>query len=130
MAIKIPSEDYNPFSLKYKIPDEIKEKIPVEFYIALAGEITSVFGLKVWSEYDNGCPYEWISGAAGLWYAIMETCEKLEMNWLNEYSDHLMWYETEGFSKEVVLLAKQNLDRISEGNGPNEYARYLVEKAW
>ena len=130
MTIEISSKDYNPFSLKYKIPDEIKEKIPVEFYIALAGEITSVFGLKVWDKYDDGSPYEWIAGTSGLEYAIRETCEKLGLNWLWGYYESLRWYESDQFDDVVVLLAKQNLDRLSKGSNPNEYHRYLVEKAW
>ena len=130
MAIEISSEDYKPFSLKYKIPDEIKEKIPVEFYIALAGEITSIFGFGVWETHENISVIDFIAGTNGLEYAIRETCEKLGLNWLWEYYESLQWYESDQFDDEVVLLAKQNLDRISKGSNPNEYLRYLVEKAW
>ena len=101
----------NNVHVEYKIPEEIKSRIPDYFYYAMAGELVSIFGPaileKITVDYDedeNEYPlsddeayYDLSSSTMGWKYAFIETCRKLDMMWLNEYRKTLEWYDGDIF---------------------------------
>lgn len=115
MSIKIPPEEYNPFSLKYEIPEEIKERIPEKFYQNLRNEIICVFGKDAFDRFDNLEEFsfsDYIIGTFGMECAIKAVCKKLGLDWLFEYYDSLDWYQSDQFDSEMIEGVKK-IDGIS-----------------
>ena len=115
--------------LDYKIPNEIKCRIPNYFYIALIGELVSIFGEKILQPLDCG-EYNLESSTAGWHTAFVMTCKKLDMEWLLEYHKTLPTYvELDMFNgeieKEVIkVLTNKELEHVA-----NSYYKY-VNKRW
>lgn len=114
----------------YQIPAQIDKGIPEHFYIALEGEITSVFGKDVWWCADGLHGEDYIGGTAGYAAALKMTCWKLGMMWLYEYYENLAWYESDQFDGIVLDRVKEHIIHENE-DGVNAYYLYLIqEKEW
>ena len=116
---------------EYKIPKDIEEKIPNSFYIALGGELTSIFGLDVWHVADGVRGADYIAGSAGVCYAIKMVCQKLNMMWLYDYYDQIPWYESDQFDGIVIDRAFGEVSKGCRLGYANPYYLYLVTgKEW
>lgn len=117
--------------IEYCIPPEIKERIPDYFYTAFAGELFSVYGwarskMMFYPKKDKGCA-DLESSSAGWVQAFLATCRKLEMQWLADYYEALLWYDSDVFDG----IIEQEIYRrfmIKEDETTNDYYRYLVNK--
>lgn len=112
-------------ALEYKIPQDIKDRIPDYFYFAMAGELFSVAG------YDKGIDMfqddnNYDSSTNGWKQAFRMTCRKLDMEWLYEYWNTLEWYDSDIFDSEIEL---EIFNKFKKGrpNTANCYYKYLVE---
>lgn len=79
----------NDVSIQYKIPNELKEKIPDYFYPAFAGELCSVFGPHIFFKEDEIYGISYVSSTYGWSFAMKATCAKLGIDWLSKYYDEL-----------------------------------------
>lgn len=124
-AFTQPQPEYYPEN-RYSIPKEIKDKIPDYFYIAMAGELVSIFGEDVLDKYDGYELYafEYHESTAGWVAAFKATCKKLSMDWLYDYWDKLEWYDSDWFDGEIGNEIINILPKI--GNGSNSYYLHLV----
>ena len=112
----------------YKIPAEIKDKIPDAFYIALAGELYSVFGLVVAKkDEDDFYGIEFLGGTTGWVVAFQATCQKMNMQWLLDYYNALEWFDSDLFDGEISDMVIQKFYEADETNA-NAYYLYLVSK--
>ncbi len=111
---------------KYSIPKEIKDKIPDYFYIAMAGELVSIFGIDVLDKYDcyELYAFEYHESTAGWVEAFKATCKKLSMNWLYDYWDKLEWYDSDWFDGEIGVGIANIMPML--GNHANSYYLYLI----
>jgi hypothetical protein len=86
----------------YSIPEEIKKKIPEEFYYAMADELCAIFGWenieRIVEEY-----YDLNSSTAGWLQAFKKTCSRLDMEWLVDYCHTLEWYDGETFDGQIEM---------------------------
>lgn len=133
MAIEITSEEFKPMSLEYKIPEDIRKNIPSSFWLALGGEITSVFGVDVWKMYEGQRVADYICGTAGLHFAVKMACWKLDMMWLYKYYDSLDWYESDQFDSIVTdaagySIADKSVTTIFGFKNP--YFLWMMKKEW
>lgn len=117
--------------VEYSIPPEIKNQIPVYFYIAFAGELFSIYGRErsrgmLYPEVDGGYA-DLASSTAGWLQAFKATCRKLEMGWLLEYYNALPWYESDVFDGILEQEIRRHL-MYGKENGTNEYYRYLCSR--
>ena len=118
--------------LDYKIPQEIKSKIPSCFYYALLGELCGVFGSKVF-DYDedgNMCLY-YLEGTAGWGAALYMTCRKLSIDWLWEYYESLEWDDSDLFDSEISDEIVKEFEKRFEGefvNDANDYYLWILEE--
>lgn len=88
--------------IEYKIPDEIKNKLPRYFPAAFAGELCSVFGPMIFEKDEtNIYTLSYLGGTAGWVEALKMTCKKLGMDWLWNYYNSLEWYDSDLFDGEV-----------------------------
>jgi len=128
----------------YKIPKEIYSRIPDYFYYAMAGELVSIFGPHIlekvdYPEYDNdgneisGDPdtdnsyYDLCSGTGGWNEAFEMTCKKLNMMWLNEYSNTLPWYDRDIFDGEIEYeIIERFCKKDHAEDHLNCYYKYLI----
>lgn len=121
----------------YHIPEDIKSRIPDYFYIAMAGELVSIYGIKIlqkieYSEYDdNGDKIEYsyydLDSSTGGWNeAFKATCRKLNMLWLIEYCHSLDWYDYDIFNGEIEgEIIKRCCEKDFGKVHANCYYRYL-----
>ena len=111
--------------MTYKIPADIKEKIPDYFYLALGGELVSIFGHDVFQkDEDSVCTLDYLTGTAGWVAAFRMTCKKLNMFWLPVYYDGLEWFESDLFDDEVCQGV---IDAFLKNNSnQNTYYLYLL----
>lgn len=120
---------------EYKIPDAIKKNIPDYFYIAMVGELVSIFGPSVLAYDDcqeNGCDecdlvcHEGTSG----WVAALEaTCEKLDMMWLLTYWHGLDWIESDLFDAEIGdEIIRWLASEHEEHERANAYYHYCLKR--
>lgn len=86
-------------NIGYKVPDEVKHKIPDYFFFAMAGELVSVFGSSILElQTDSTQPYyDFNLGTAGWTVAFKAACTKLDMRWLINYYEGLDYYESDIF---------------------------------
>lgn len=111
--------------IEYKIPEEIKEKIPDYFYLALGGELVSVFGCGIFSEYEDGlCVLDYSTSTNGWDKAFRMTCKKLNLLWLPVYYDGLEWFESDLFDDEICQEVKIVFRK--KDSGTNSYYQYLL----
>lgn len=117
---------------KYTIPAEIKERIPDYFYIAMAGELVSIFGpsiLELNNPEDEECSYYDLYSGTGGWNAAWYmACKKLDMMWLHDYYKSLPTYvESDLFDYEIE---KEIIERIRKGEFynllGNSYYHYII----
>lgn len=120
-------------NLSYHIPKEIEAKIPDYFYIAMAGELCSVFGYWIFEKVidpddpkDEGY-YDLDSSTAG-WYEVFKaTCKKLGMDWLLEYYRTLEWYDSDIFDGIIENRIITNFI-VAKDHHANSYYQYLCNK--
>ena len=114
----------------YKTPDDIKSGIPEAFYIALVGEIVSVFGTDVLSEAESPFGIVFIAGTSGYELAFKSVCFRFGLQKLWEYYDSLTWWESDQFDGEIMEKVVEFANKEREEN-PNDYYLYLLnEKEW
>ena len=97
-------------SLGYKIPLEIKQKIPKYFYYAMGGELVSIFGTEVLipedvnDEINEYTVYgiDFVTSTSGWHEAFKATCKKLDLQWLLDYHKTLEWYDSDLFDDEIA----------------------------
>lgn len=92
--------------------------IPDYFYIAFAGEITSIYGLGVWNDID------YIGSENGIVQALKMTCRKLSLMWIYRKYDAMEWYDGDVYLGKLVGKAKKAITNMKRGN--NAYYRYLL----
>lgn len=119
------------YCIEYQIPTEIKDRIPDYFYIALAGELFSIFG---WSESrwrfypEEGKAYaDLASGSAGWMKALKAACRKLDMDWLLAYYQTLEWYDSDVFDGILEQEIRRHFMN-GKAEGTNEYYRFLCSR--
>jgi len=69
--------------LRYKDHSEIIAKIPDYFYTALLGELIAINGVGIIGSAKKYGDLD--SGTAGWYYALHQTCDKLNLNWIVDY---------------------------------------------
>jgi hypothetical protein len=122
----------NKGNLHYHIPEEIENRIPEYFYIAMAGELCSIFGWQIFEKQEDSYiseiePYYDLASSTGGWYeAFKATCKKLDMNWLLEYYRTLAWYDSDMFDGVIENRIITNF--IEKDDNANSYYRYLCIK--
>ena len=113
---------------KYEIPKDIKDRIPDYFYIALAGELCSIFGpwiLEKQVDPESGKEYYDFDSFSGGWdEAFAMTCRKLDMKWLLDYCKTLEWYDYDLFNGELESGIIKNYCGTTYQNC-NSYYKYL-----
>jgi hypothetical protein len=92
--------------------------IPDYFYVAFAGEITSIYGLGVWDDID------YIGPENGVVQALKMTCRKLNLMWIYRKYDAMEWYDSDVYLGKLVDKAKKAITNMERGN--NAYYRYLL----
>lgn len=114
--------------VEYSIPEEIKREIPDAFYIALAGELFSVFG-AVASEKDEDGAYgiDFLCGTAGWAAALRAACRKMKMQWLLNYYDALEWYDSDLFDGEISDMVIKKFYEADETSA-DAYYLYLMSE--
>ena len=117
--------------VEYEIPREIKDRIPPYFYIALAGELFSIYGWErskdMFYPRKKQSYTDLASSTAGWVAALRATCRKMEMDWLISYYDTLPWYDSDvfdGILEQEIGRHYINADR----SGPNDYYRHILER--
>lgn len=86
----------------YRIPPEIKSKIPGYFFAALAGELFAIYDMSVFDKDEDGIPeFTYHAGSFAWGFAFWMACKKCDMKWLFDYYDGLEWYESDCFDSEI-----------------------------
>lgn len=123
--------------VEYDIPEDIKSRIPDCFYIAMVGELVSIFGINIfqkieYAEYDDNGEeieasyYDLNSGTGGWHEAFKMTCRKLDMLWLIEYCRSLEWYDRDIFDGEIEgEIIKRCCEKDFGEDHANCYYKYL-----
>lgn len=123
----------NEGNLHYHIPEEIENRIPEYFYIAMAGELCSIFGWQIFEKYEDPYHpeiepfYDLGSSTSGWCEAFKATCKKLGMDWLLEYYRTLEWYDSDMFDGIIENCIITNFINI-ENEDDNPYYHYLCNK--
>lgn len=120
-------------SLGYKIPKEIKQKIPKYFYYAMGGELVSIFGVQVLTPEDKNdvinenTVYEidFVTSTSGWYEAFKATCKKLDLQWLLNYHETLEWYKSDLFDDEIAQEIIKYFSSEPKSRG-NSYYLYLI----
>lgn len=104
-----------------------EQVIPDSFYLALAGEITSMFGKDALSlAYGT-----YLVGTNGLHMAIRMACWKLGLKDVWEKYDALDWRESDEFDSLAIELAQSAInDEQNFLGGANDYYKALMKKEW
>jgi len=113
---------------KYKIPDEIKARIPPYFYIAFAGELCSVFGRRIFEKDKSGVyGLSYVGSTCGWGEAFRMTCQKTDLSWLADYYKELEWNDSDLFDGEVE---NEIISRFIETqpSGDNVYYQFLLSR--
>lgn len=72
--------------LNYRIPDNIKSRIPEYFYYAFGGEFVSIFGKEALVRDEDGLTsLNYNTGTTGYVMALQMSCKKLGVEWLLDY---------------------------------------------
>ena len=83
---------------------KFKELFPIDAVIT-TGELTGIFGRGIFEEDEcYGGIIVYHSGTNGWNLALKTTCDKLDMDWLYIYYDHLSWWESDMFDGELENL--------------------------
>lgn len=115
-------------SEKYKIPSDIKNRIPEYFYYALGGEFVSIFGRDALiRDRDGLCLLDYCTGTAGYVAALKAVCRKLDMGWLLDYWNQLPWHQSDVFDGEIADEVTNRFDVQEKTNeNTNPYYLYLI----
>lgn len=114
--------------MSYKIPDRILSRIPEHFYIAFAGELTSVFGPGIFVKDEDGAYGVFYCSSTSGWAAALKmTCNKLKLNWLWKYYKKLEWYDSDLFDGEIEDLIISKFVE-AETNNANSYYLWLIDR--
>lgn len=122
-------------SIEYRIPEDIKKKIPEYFYQAFFGELVSVFGYRcLVSLFEYGSYREQIEafltniGGTDGWYeAFWQTCTKLNLEWLIDYYKSLTWHDNDLFNGEIADGTVLHFINDKQTNC-SSYYKYLCQK--
>lgn len=120
--------------LEYRIPEELKERIPDYFYIAMAGELASIFGRAILHPIDleddgDSLIYELNSGTAGWYAAFVMSCKKCDVDWLIDYRKTLpTWVEADIFDGEIETEIVKKIVSKEMTNAANSYYKYINER--
>ena len=87
---------------EYTVPDDIRTMIPTEFYTYLKQQLISIFGEFIFKQLDiiddeSTYGVDYIMSTGGWVEAVRQTCIKLNLDWLLNYYDTLLWYEADIF---------------------------------
>lgn len=111
--------------IEYKIPDEIKNKLPEYFPAAFAGELCSVFGPMVFEKDEtNIFNLAYLGGTSGWVKAMKMTCKKLDTGWLWDYYNSLEWFDSDLFDGEIEDLI---VSRFIENDNKMSYYKFIEE---
>lgn len=126
IAMPIIGSNKDDVHIEYKMPDEIKNKIPKYFPAAFAGELCSTFGPKVFEkDEDNIYNLSYLGGTAGWAEALKMTCKKLGLDWLWKYYNSLDWFDSDLFDGEVEDMI---ISKFIENTTDNTvYMKFLQE---
>lgn len=106
--------------IEYTIPTEIDNRIPEHFYPALAGELFSICGPRVFEPCDG--VYDFGAGTHGWYEAIRATCRKLGLDWLLHYYETLPWYDSDLFDG----IIESRVSALLDDAWPNTYYEHLL----
>lgn len=116
--------------IKQEILDKISE-LPDHFYIALAGELFSVFGRHIFEENEEfGHFLANLSSSTAVGVALYMTCEKLGLTWVPQYVESLEWYDSDKF---YSIIIEKVIDYLESSKSEplycpaNSYFIYLLE---
>lgn len=111
----------------YTIPREIDSRIPEYFYIALAGELLSIFGLSVFKYDETANPnILMVESSLGWATAMRMTCNKLKMDWLWDYYEGLDRQDLDMFDNTIGSRTLSALSKCS-GSTTSPYYVYIIE---
>lgn len=90
-------------SIQYRIPADIKSRIPQQFYQTMYQDLLNVFGKQILRK-DAAGDYQinYMCGTYGWTDALHRTCYSFGMEWLWEYYDDLPWYDSDLFDCEIA----------------------------
>lgn len=109
----------------YEIPTDIDSRIPEAFYYALAGKLFAVFGPELFNDHD-GKYYDLQSGTAGWYEAFAAACRELNIDWLQDYSARLDWFNTDLFDG---AIEERVIDKVIKNFEPaNSYYQHLIDE--
>lgn len=121
----------------YRIPHEIKNKLPDYFYYAMWGELVSIFGTDIMIPECYEMPKDELHGVPKPFYplaydtstsgwnqAFFATCQKLNFMEVYNYYDSLDWYDSDKFDGEIEEELYQHMPGIN--NTANPYYKYLM----
>lgn len=93
--------------IEYEIPEEIKSRIPDQFYYSMIKELVYIFGMSMLAKVE-GSYYDLQSSIGGWVEAFKTTCKKLGMEWLLDYYETLDWYESDVFAGIIESYISDN----------------------
>lgn len=116
--------------IHYKHIEEVKQRIPEMFYLALLGELISIFGRNYYLSLSDDLEtvYDFDSGTAGWAAAVYMTCKKLDMMWLFEEWSQLPWYDSDTLDGQIEEELTKIINDDSITAGANSYYKYLISK--
>ena len=114
----------------YRIPEEIKSRIPDYFYFAMTGELFSSFGyynsIQMFTDTSEFNGLHNLGATSQGWFvAFMMTCKKLDMLWLLDYYKSLEWYDSDIFDSEIEDEIEARFINGKKNDHANCYYRYL-----
>lgn len=111
---------------EYRIPDDIKDRIPDYFFGAFGGELVGVFGADALIRAEDGLSnVDYSAGTFGWYTAFKAVCLRLQMGWLLEYYDELTWYDSDQFDGEMVEAL---FEYFGDESKNKTYYSYLLNK--
>ena len=117
----------------YRIPEDIKSRIPDYFYFAMAGELFSSFGccnsIQMFTEISDFNGLHDLNATTHGWYvSFMMTCKKLDMMWLLDYYKSLDWSDSDIFDSEIENEIEFRFIYGKKNDHANCYYKYLCEQ--
>ena len=101
--------------------------IPDAFYIAMAGELVSIFGTDIIQPTEDG-GYDLQTSTAGWNAAFAATCDKLNMNELREFCRRRPYNQMDEINGEIEKGIIQIFLRKSHYEYANDYYKYITER--
>lgn len=94
--------------IEYTIPDEIKNKITMEFLIEFRNQLFRICGYSLSDFAENSAPAN--TSTSGWHAAFGVACLNTHNDWLLDYWNSLEWYDSDIFDSELTdMLVKKHL---------------------